>query len=155
MSRGSRPRLAIAAAVSVAVLLVGCAPSDPEKDISDLLDMRARAFATKDIELFKRCLAPNYQTPADAVREHFEFWDEIEMRVLDRSIVLESPDRAVVYQRYQLRVKKGDDWQVLPPAVEKLVLTRTGRLFKRWRISGGLLPGEPSTGEPDRGGALE
>jgi len=122
----------------VVVVGVGCSQSDPERAISDLLDMRARAFGAKDIELFKKCLASDYQAPADAVREHFEFWDEIEMRILDRSIELESPGRATVYQKYQFRVKKDGEWQILDPAVEKLTLVRTGKLFKRWKIAGGL-----------------
>ena len=126
-----------------------CTSSDPELEIEKLLDTRAKAISTKNIELYKSCLAKNYQAPAEKMREHFEFWDAIEMRILDRSIVLKSADEAVVYQKYQFRVKKNGRWQVLKPAVEKLIVIREGKIFKRWKIAKGLLPNEYSGDKPD------
>ena len=128
---------------------IGCSATDAEGEISKLLDERARAIASKDIELYKKCLARDYQKPAELMKQHFDFWDAIEMRVLDRSIELQSDGSAVVYQKYQFRVKKNGEWQVLEPAVEKLVLKKEGGLFKRWKIAGGLLPDEESGSEPD------
>lgn len=137
--------LILVLAVLIGIVAIILARSNSEDEISDILDLRARAIGSKDIKLLDKSLATNYKKPLEIMREHFNFWDAIEMRILDRSIVLESPDRAIVFQKYQFRVKSGDKWEVLEPAVEKLVLVREGRFFKKWKIAGGLLPEDQST----------
>lgn len=132
--------------VVVVAIIVGYGCSNPEAEISDLLDLRARAISEKDVKLLENCLARDYKEPLEIMRKHFEFWEAIEMRILDRSIIVESPNRAVAFQKYQFRVKSDGKWDVLEPAVERLVITREGKFFKKWKISGGLLPKENSAG---------
>lgn len=130
-------RLVVLTSLFAIIAALVCSCSNPEAEISDLLDLRAKAVSEKNIELFESCLAQDYKEPLNAMREHFGFWEAIEMRILDRSIVVESSERAVVFQKYQFRVKSDGKWDVLEPAVEKLVITREGKFFKKWKISGG------------------
>lgn len=128
----------------IIIVMMSCGCPSAEYEISDVLDLRARAINEKNIELLESCLAQDYKEPLDIMREHFRFWEAIEMRILDRSIILESPNRAIAFQQYQFRVKSDGKWEVLEPAVEKLILTREGKFFKKWKISGGLLPDDKS-----------